>query len=191
MNIANLSRAELAAWICQALETEGVQVVLTGGSCVSIYSVEAYVSHDIDFVDVSYATSRKIKGVLEKLGFQSPQPGRRYFERKDCAYSVEFPSAPLAIGDEQIELSRTSEMQTAQGVLRLLSPTDCVKDRLSHYCHWKDAQGLEQALLVARRQPVNMAEVERWLKTEGFPEVYKEFSSRLQGNEEANSGFRR
>ena len=178
-----MSRAELAGYLCSVLESEGTQVVLTGGSCVSIYSEEAYVSRDIDFVDVSYASGRKIKQVLKALGFMPPTAGRRYYEHADCEYSVEFPSAPLAIGSQQIPFDETTELQTGKGALRLLSPTDCVKDRLSHYCHWHDFQGMEQALLVARRQPVDLVEIRRWLVSEGFEYVDREFRQRLSGAE--------
>ena len=32
------------------------------------------------------------------------------------------------------------------GTLRLLTATDCIKDRLAAYYHWRDEQGLEQAI---------------------------------------------
>ncbi|WP_143186885.1 hypothetical protein [Microbulbifer donghaiensis] len=131
-------------------------------------------------MDVSYASATNIKRALARIGFIAPKPGRRYFESEGCAYAVEFPSAPLAIGDESVSLEQTSSVKTPKGVLRLLSPTDCVKDRLSHYCHWKDAQGLAQAVLVARRQPVKMGEIKRWLISEGFPELYAEFATQLE-----------
>ncbi|WP_240914129.1 hypothetical protein [Microbulbifer sp. SH-1] len=76
MNISELTRQELAAYVCQALEDDGIQIVLTGGSCVSIYSVEQYVSHDLDFIDTSYASSKQIKDTLARLGFKPPKPGR-------------------------------------------------------------------------------------------------------------------
>jgi len=179
MNLSGLSRQELAAYICQALDDNGIQVVLTGGSCVSIYSTEKYVSHDLDFVDISYASIKQIRSTLTKLGFTAPKPGRRYFESEQCPYAIEFPSAPLAIGDEAIEEKQTEKLCTSTGVLRLLSPTDCVKDRLSHYCFWRDRQGLKQAILVATQQPVRLDEVKRWLENEGHPKVFDEFTRAL------------
>lgn len=44
--VSQMSRLELAAWIGAALARAGVDVVLSGGSCVSIYSGDRYVSMD-------------------------------------------------------------------------------------------------------------------------------------------------
>jgi hypothetical protein len=40
--IKNLSRLELAALVCETLREHGIDVVLSGGSCASIYSSEKY-----------------------------------------------------------------------------------------------------------------------------------------------------
>jgi hypothetical protein len=49
--IKEMNRTELAAFICTHLETHGIEVTLTGGSYVSIYSQDEYVSHDLDFIE--------------------------------------------------------------------------------------------------------------------------------------------
>jgi|GEM_PF-4859020 len=54
------------------------------------------------------------------------------------------------------------EKAFSTGVLRLLSPTDCVKDRLAAYYRWNDRQSLQQAILVARMCDINLDEIERW-----------------------------
>ena len=36
--VAQMNRLEIAAWIGAALAKKGVEVVLSGGSCVSIYT---------------------------------------------------------------------------------------------------------------------------------------------------------
>lgn len=66
-----LSRLDLAALICETLKKAGIDVVLSGGSCVSIYSSEKYVSNDLDFVDISLKSNRQIGKVLESLGFNN------------------------------------------------------------------------------------------------------------------------
>jgi hypothetical protein len=45
--------------------------------------------------------------------------------------------------------------------LKVLSPTDCVKDRLCAFYFWNDLQGLEQAVLVAKSQQVDLKEIKR------------------------------
>ena len=66
--VAQMTRLELAAWIGAALSKKGVEVVLSGGSCVSIYSEDRYVSMDIDFVNVHFVKRSMIKTVMEELG---------------------------------------------------------------------------------------------------------------------------
>jgi len=64
-------------------------------------------------------------------------------------------------------------MSFSTGVLRLLSPTDCVKDRLANYYYHGDRQSLEQALLVAKTTPVDLGEIERWSAAEGMAEAFQ------------------
>jgi len=47
-----------------------------------------------------------------------------------------------------------------------------VKDRLAAYFHWNDRQSLEQALLVAKAQPVDIKEIRRWSKAEDAREKF-------------------
>jgi hypothetical protein len=50
------------------------------------------------------------------------------------------------------------------------------------FFHWSDRQSLEQALAIARHQPVKLGEVARWAKREPDPaaERYQVFAQRLQ-----------
>jgi hypothetical protein len=41
---------ELAGLICKNLKEDGIQIILVGGSCVTIYSNNRYLSHDLDYV---------------------------------------------------------------------------------------------------------------------------------------------
>jgi methylmalonyl-CoA mutase cobalamin-binding subunit len=66
-SIKDMSMEELGAYVCSALEKEGVDTVLSGGCCVEIYSHGRYTSDDIDRFNGGY---RKIKAVMAKLGFR-------------------------------------------------------------------------------------------------------------------------
>lgn len=77
--IKDLSRVELAATIAETLRGHGIDVVLSGGSCVSIYSSEKYVSHDLDFIDVSLKSNRKIAAALLTLGFENKPKNSKNF----------------------------------------------------------------------------------------------------------------
>lgn len=56
--IGAMSQAELAAFVHSHLLDNGVDVVLSGGAAVALYSRGDYVSLDIDLVPIYYA-SRK------------------------------------------------------------------------------------------------------------------------------------
>jgi hypothetical protein len=71
-------------------------------------------------------------------------------------------------------------MEFATGTLRLLSCTDCVKDRLAHYYHWKDRQCLDQAVMVAAVSAVDLEEIERWSRHEGMEEEFQQIRAMLQ-----------
>jgi hypothetical protein len=67
--INNMSQVELAAYVQDSLHAEGIQVVLSGGSAVSFYSSNKYVSKDLDLINTSFSKRSKIKTVMDKFGF--------------------------------------------------------------------------------------------------------------------------
>lgn len=158
---------ELAGFLCERLKNEEIPVVLSGGSCVEIYSRGEYTSYDIDLINQYNEQFRKIKTVMETLGF-SP----------DTQLFVEFPSGPLGVGDAPVE--EIAELDTEAGVLRLLTPTDCIKDRLAAYYHWKDEQSLQQAVWVAEQNVCDLESVREWSEREGEMEKFGVFLKRLE-----------
>ena len=64
-------------------------------------------------------------------------------------------------------------------MLRIISPTDCVKDRLAGYYFWSDLQCLEQAALVANVKDIDLTEVEQWSKVENKYEEFIRIRDRL------------
>lgn len=174
--IREMTIGELAAFVCSHLDRYGIRVALSGGAVVSIYASGNYVSMDLDFIDLLQTTRRKLKTVLKEIGFEEKQ---RYFVSKETEFFIEFPSGPLAVGNEPVE--KLAELQFKTGTLRLLSPTDCVKDRLSAFYHWGDRQCLQQAVWVAQMKPIDEVEVERWSRQEGAAEKFGEFRGEVQG----------
>lgn len=173
--VRDMNVGELAAYICSHLDSYGIRVALSGGAVVSIYSTGNYVSMDLDFIDLLHTTRHKLKSVLKEIGFEEQN---RYFVSKETEFFIEFPAGPLAVGSEPVE--KLAELQFETGVLRLLSPTDCVKDRLSAFYHWGDRQCLQQAVWVAQMKQVDWTEVERWSSQEGEPVKFEEFKSAFQ-----------
>lgn len=168
--IARMSAEELAAHVCQTLSDAGITVTLTGGACVAIWSDGAYTSRDLDFVEQGVVPRRDVRRVMADLGFSEEN---RYFTHPHTELYVEFPSGPLAVGDQPVQNVAHRKLPT--GTLRLLTPTDCVKDRLSAWFHWNDRQALAQAALVTRAQKVDMADLRRWARQEGRREAFAEF----------------
>jgi hypothetical protein len=156
----SMTREEVAAVVCSTLERHGIEVVLCGGSVVSIYSGNEFESYDLDFIPTGLA--RRVDPAMQGLGFQKEG---RHWRHPQTRYWVEFPPGPVAIGEMRVK--KFDQRVTSHGTLRLLRPTECVMDRLAAYVHWNDRQGLEQAIAVARRHPVNLAEIERWARDEG------------------------
>ena len=172
--IKKMSQAELAAYIQVSLQKEGIIVVLSGGSAVSFYSSDKYVSKDLDLINTNFARRSKIKSMMEKIGFHEKG---RYFVNPETQFFVEFPDGPLSVGEEPVK--EISEFELATGTLRIVSPTDCVKDRLCAFYFWKDQQGLAQAVLVAESQNVDLKEIKRWSKAEGKEREYEVFRKKL------------
>ena len=128
--IAEMTTIELAAYVCTKLRENNIDTTLSGGFCTEIYSHGAYTSMDIDLINKYNDDHKRIIKIMIDLGFT--QEGR-YFFREDAEYAIEFPSGPPAIGHELIK--NFAEIETDVGVLRILTPTDAIKDRLVGYYH--------------------------------------------------------
>ena len=174
-SIAGMSIGELGAFVCSHLMKQGINVVLTGGACVSIYTTNRYQSLDLDFVENVSSGRKKIRGIMSEIGFEEEG---RHFKHTDTPFFVEFPPGPLSIGNEPVR--DIVDMELPTGKLRLLSPTDCVKDRLACYYHWNDMGCLEQALLVVESNDVDMKEIGRWSKHEGKDNEFLKFKRLIQ-----------
>ncbi len=173
-SIADMSMEELAGYVCSHLEEEGIKTVLSGGSCVEIYSQGKYTSDDIDLIDRFNGGHTKIKNVMFQLGFKEHN---RYFIHEDTRYFIEFPRGPLGVGDAPVNEIASRESET--GILRLLTPNDCIKDRLAAYYHWDDPQSLEQAIWVAQQNKFNMDSIKEWSRNEKELGKFEIFKGRL------------
>jgi len=174
-SIKQMSMEELAAYVCSELEKDGIETVLSGGSCVEIYSQGKYTSDDIDLIDRFNGGHTKIKNVMLKLGFKEHN---RYFVHEDTPLFIEFPRGPLGVGDAPVNEIALKEEDT--GILKLLTPTDCIKDRLAAYFHWDDLQSLEQAVWVAEQNEFDMESVRTWAVNENEIEKFESFRARLE-----------
>jgi hypothetical protein len=163
------SLSELAAIVSTALTKAGLEAVLSGGSVVTIYSNNEYQSHDLDFVTAEKMND--LNAVMSSLGFEK-QSGR-HFTHPVSEWFVEFPSAPLAVGNEPVK--KWDQLKTKAGVIQILTPTQSVMDRLAGFYAWKDKQNFEQAVMVASRHPVDISKIKKWSTDENELEKFEQF----------------
>ncbi|MFW6129029.1 MAG: hypothetical protein ACOC6P_02140 [Candidatus Aminicenantaceae bacterium] len=174
MRIKGISLKNLAIVISDYLSRNGVETVLSGGACVAIYTNNKFMSYDLDFVLTSSDKQKTTKELLTKIGFC---PENQYFRHSDTKYFLDFVPPPLSVGQELVK--EIKEIKKGNRKLKLLSPTDCVKDRLTEFYYWNDFQCLEQAVLVGSDNNIDLSEVARWSNKEGMDDKYKEFEMLL------------
>lgn len=172
--IQEMSQVELAAYVQSHLYQRGIEVILSGGASVAYYCFDRYVSMDIDLVNMYFASMDKLTEGMADLGFSEKG---RYFIHPDTAFWVEFPPGPLSVGQEAVQQIDLVPLST--GILRVISSTDCVKDRILAYVYWKDEQALVQAKWVIEKQSIVWSELERWAKAEFDSEQWKDVFRRL------------
>ena len=172
----------MAALVSEALEAAGIVATLSGGSAVSIYTDNRYLSKDLDFVTA--ALLEELKPVLEPLGFvHTGSPRLSVFEHPQTRWYLEFPPAPLGFGQTYVDPAACGEVETESGKIRVITPTQSVMDRLIAAASWQDAQSLEQAELVARHQSerIDWQRIDDWViaeeisKTRQVTEFYRTF----------------
>lgn len=171
--------SEVATAVCSALDRAGITAVLTGGSAATYYAPEAYQSSDIDFIAMRFGNTRARTAVDNPLGAIGFHVDKDCYRHPESPYPIEFPPGPLAVGREILTGWRT--VQSAEGILHVLHPTDSVKDRLAAFIHWNDRSGLSQALAVARAVPgeIDLANIEAWAEGENGRAKFEEFRERF------------
>ncbi len=174
-NYHSCTEEELWKYVASELEKSGVDVVLVGGAVVSVYTEGAYKSGDLDFVLNDFSRV-KLNEVMAGLGFS--QRGR-YYRHPDCKHLfIEFSSFPVGIGDDyKIE---PREVEHKGHTLKIFSPTDCVRDRIASYAYFQARECLDQAVMVAKRHPVNFNRIKIWCEKERIIDKYDDFIRELK-----------
>jgi hypothetical protein len=91
---------ELAAYVAEHLRQSDINVVLTGGSCVSIYTDNRYQSYDLDFIEDGFAGRKKIAAVLTK------QSTTDFCIKYDGPGTCEMPIVVAGVGGECSEVKK-------------------------------------------------------------------------------------
>ena len=151
------------------LKEHGVGVILTGGACAALYALRTK-AQSLDFVISEYHVEQ-MTTLMETLGFQPKE--LRSFTNTKAPFEIHFVPAPATVGDEVVTDFTT--LKSREGVIALLTPTDCVRHRLAAWYRWGDDEAFEQAVAVAKRHPVNLPAIARWSEWEWSTERYEEF----------------
>lgn len=167
-DLATIDLKSLAFLVYNTLKEHKIEAVLVGGACVSIYSQNRYMSYDLDFV--TYEDLKKVEKPLETLGFKRVG---RCFTHDKCPFIIDFVNPPIAVGQESIRTFQT--LSSESGILKLLTPTDCVKDRLAAFFYWGDPQSQEQARLVANSHAIDFNNLKAWAEKEGYLQQLQQF----------------
>ncbi|MBX3041472.1 MAG: hypothetical protein KF789_12260 [Bdellovibrionaceae bacterium] len=165
---------DLAGLVAEHLRHEGIESTLVGRAVVWLYAKNDYPSKDLDFISPNDHAA--IIQAMAKIGFK---PEGKDFVHKDCPWTVEFPTGPLAIGNEN-PVKAEGSFSTKTGVVQLFSPTQCVMDRLAWFYHNNDRQCLDQALAVAAAHPIKLEKIKQWSAREGRSEKYEQFLRKLK-----------
>lgn len=167
---------ELWKYVASHLKKHNVDTILVGGAVVSIYSEGAYESGDLDLV-LTNMFIKNLPTLMSEIGFI--KKAGRHYEHPECKHLfVEFPSSFLEIGeDSQIV---PDEVSVDGMKIKILSPTDCVRDRLAGYMYFKSRDNFDQAILVAKKHPVDLDKIKKWCAGEKYLNVFEEFVQALK-----------
>lgn len=107
--LREMSQGELAAFVDQHLQQRDIEVVLSGGAAVAIYSMNRYVSKDIDLVARDSLDHAAVQAAMEELGFERRG---RYYHHKDSDFFVDFVSGSPSVGREPLRDIREVSFET-------------------------------------------------------------------------------
>jgi hypothetical protein len=166
--------------VSDALDAQAMPAVLCGGSAAAVYAPQSYMSYDADFVLDNDDALNDVARVLATIGFQR-EGSSRIFIHPSTSFTVDFPKGPLAVGGEYVRETAVLYRGTRQ--LRIVSRTDCVRDRLSHFYFWDDKVALNAAVAVASNGAgdVNLKLIREWTGREdpALLGKFQEFMRRL------------
>ncbi|MCW5946033.1 MAG: hypothetical protein KIT74_03285 [Fimbriimonadales bacterium] len=154
----------------------GYCVIRTGGSAATSYAPNHDQSIDLDFMIEFAESSSKGSVVLNSHGYRVENS--IFFDESD-PYTVGFVRGPIMIGEDEVRACNTLRERNCQ--LNVLTPTDCVRDRLAPFTFYRDRSSLQQAPWVANEQwdSMDLEAIERWCRREGEKERFEQFAQWL------------
>ena len=172
---AQCTEEELWKFVAYHLAKVDIASVLVGGAVVSVYSKGLYRSGDVDLVTYEHS-HKELDRIMNQIGFKK---NGMHYRHPECKHLyVQSVSGPLGIGDDHKIIPRTITVEGKE--IRILTPTDCIRDRLSAYIHDRARACLTQAALVANTQAFSSTKIKTWLKKEGFESAYNELLDEMK-----------
>ena len=170
---AHSTLLEVAAAVSDVLTRHDIPAMLSGGGAASLYSNGEYLSYDLDFV--TSAGKEDLVPAMAEIGFvpkttttHDAFTGRHFFH-EGVSWVVEFPGGPVELGNTYIRYQDGASIQTPLGGLRVLTPTQCVMDRLAWYFSGTSTESAKQARMViaAQGDHIDWDELVQWARDEG------------------------
>ncbi len=96
------------------------------------------------------------------LGFKKVDG--RYYKYDNNPNYIEFPTGPVSLGNEFPK--KFDELKTHVGTLILLTPTDCIKDRMCAFVYHGGRECYYQAIAVANLNKIDLPNLTKWSKQE-------------------------
>lgn len=165
----------VATIICVHLTDMGFDPVLTGKACAAIHAGSDVDAKSLEFVISEYVVDR-VESVMASLGFKCLV--HRTFGGKGSKFEVSFLPPPVAVGDAVVE--NIYRLKGAKGELKMLNPTDCIRQRLSMYYRFGSESAFLDALAVARKHKVDMEFIARWSDWEWAGDKFETFMKSLK-----------
>lgn len=152
--------------------------MLTGGSAATVYAPQAYQSNDLDFVASFGHFKEEFDSILGFIGYS--RETQRVYRNSVTPLSLEFPDDETMIGSDRV--TEFATLQKEEMYLHILTPTDCIRDRLSSYFWFNSVSALKAAVDVAKAQVVDLSAIQDWADREGEKQKFGDFL-RLLSNE--------
>lgn len=172
----NSTLLEVATVVSEVLTRHDIPAVLSGGGAASLYTDTEYQTTDLDFVTT--AMRQQLTPAMAEIGFVQDMDAHdqyigRHFMREGVPWTIEFPSAPVELGNTYVPFEETGFVTTALGVLRVLSPTQCLMDRLTWYFSGTHGDSGIQAQKIIKHQQskIDWDAIDRWAEKEGVSQA--------------------
>lgn len=95
------------------------------------------------------------------------QDAGRHFTSPHTDFLIEFPARSLNFGETSAPFNSAELLETSHGVLKVITPTQSIMDRLGAYFYWGDRSSLDQANSIAGSNLIDWDELFDWVENEG------------------------